>query len=101
MAGEKETEWSLSGLPGTDASERETSTSEPVEGTSRRDLLKSGLVGLACVGGGAATVWYTLARAGAIHLFAELELVVIYLMMVLVLAFRPQGLFGQVEERRI
>jgi branched-chain amino acid transport system permease protein len=42
-----------------------------------------------------------LARAGAIHLFAELELVVIYLIMVLVLAFRPQGLFGQVEERRI
>jgi branched-chain amino acid transport system permease protein len=42
-----------------------------------------------------------LARAGAIHLFAELELVVIYLIMVLVLAFLPQGLFGQVEERRI
>ncbi len=42
-----------------------------------------------------------LAGAAAIHLFAELELVVIYLIMVLVLAFRPQGLLGEVEERRI
>lgn len=42
-----------------------------------------------------------LARAAAVHLFPELELFVIYLMMVLVLAFRPQGLFGAVEERRI
>jgi branched-chain amino acid transport system permease protein len=42
-----------------------------------------------------------LVGAAAIHLFAELELVVIYLIMVLVLAFRPQGLLGHVEERRI
>jgi len=42
-----------------------------------------------------------LARALAIHTFAELELAVIYLIMVLVLAFLPQGLFGAVEERRI
>ena len=42
-----------------------------------------------------------IARAASIHLFAELELVVIYLIMVLVLAFRPQGLLGEVEERRI
>jgi branched-chain amino acid transport system permease protein len=42
-----------------------------------------------------------IARALAVHLVAELELVVIYLIMVLVLAFRPQGLFGEVEERRI
>jgi len=41
------------------------------------------------------------ARAISIHLFAELELVAIYLIMVLVLAFRPEGLLGQVEERRI
>jgi branched-chain amino acid transport system permease protein len=41
------------------------------------------------------------ARAISIHLFAELELVAIYLIMVLVLSFRPEGLFGQVEERRI
>lgn len=42
-----------------------------------------------------------LARATSIHLFAELELVVIYLIMVLVLAFLPKGLFGEAEERRI
>jgi branched-chain amino acid transport system permease protein len=42
-----------------------------------------------------------LARALSIHLFAELELVVIYLIMVLVLAFLPHGLFGELEERRI
>ncbi|MFQ5520594.1 MAG: branched-chain amino acid ABC transporter permease, partial [Candidatus Methylomirabilia bacterium] len=42
-----------------------------------------------------------LSRALAIHLFAELELVVIYLLMVVVLAIRPQGLFGEVELRRI
>jgi len=41
------------------------------------------------------------ARAISIHLFAELELVAIYLIMVLVLAFRPEGLLGEVEERRI
>ena len=42
-----------------------------------------------------------ISRAASIHLFAELELAVIYLIMILVLAFRPQGLFGEVEERRI
>ncbi len=42
-----------------------------------------------------------LARAAAIHLYPELELVVIYLIMVVVLAIRPQGLFGEVELRRI
>jgi branched-chain amino acid transport system permease protein len=42
-----------------------------------------------------------LARALAIHLLPELELVAIYLMMVLVLLIRPQGLFGEVELRRI
>jgi len=42
-----------------------------------------------------------LARAASVHLFAELELVAIYLIMVLVLAFLPQGLFGGVEERKI
>jgi branched-chain amino acid transport system permease protein len=42
-----------------------------------------------------------LARALAIHLLPELELVVIYLMMVLVLLIRPQGLFGEIELRRI
>lgn len=42
-----------------------------------------------------------IARAMAVHLFAELELAVIYLIMVIVLAFLPQGLLGEVEERRI
>lgn len=42
-----------------------------------------------------------LSRATAIHLFPELELVAIYLIMVLVLLVRPQGLFGEVELRRI
>ncbi len=42
-----------------------------------------------------------LVRALAIHLFPELELVVIYLIMVLVLMVRPEGLFGEPELRRI
>lgn len=42
-----------------------------------------------------------LARALAVHLFAELELVVIYLLMVVVLMIKPEGLFGEVELRRI
>jgi len=41
------------------------------------------------------------ARAISIHLFPELELVAIFLIMVLVLAVRPEGLLGEVEERRI
>lgn len=42
-----------------------------------------------------------LARALAIHLVPEADLVVVYLIMVLVLALRPQGLLGEVELRRI
>ena len=42
-----------------------------------------------------------LARATAVHLFPELDLFAIYVIMALVLLFRPQGLFGQVEARRI
>jgi branched-chain amino acid transport system permease protein len=41
------------------------------------------------------------ARALAIHLAPEFELVAIYLIMILVLAFRPQGLFGEAQLRRI
>ena len=41
------------------------------------------------------------ARALAIHLAPELDLVAIYLIMILVLAVRPQGLFGEVQLRRI
>ena len=42
-----------------------------------------------------------LARAAAVHLVPELDLFAIYLIMALVLLFRPQGLFGLVEARRI
>jgi len=52
-------------------------------------------------GAGLGSLIVGLARAMAIHLFPELELVVIYLIMLLVLAFRPAGLLGEVEERRI
>ena len=41
------------------------------------------------------------ARALAIHTAPEFDLVAIYLIMILVLAFRPQGLFGEVEFRKI
>jgi len=42
-----------------------------------------------------------LLRALAVHLLPEADLVVIYLAMILVLVVRPQGLFGQIELRRI
>jgi branched-chain amino acid transport system permease protein len=42
-----------------------------------------------------------LARAAAVHLFPELDLFAIYLIMALVLLARPEGLFGRVELRRI
>jgi len=42
-----------------------------------------------------------LARAGAIHLIPELDLVMMYLVMALVLLIRPEGLFGQAQIRRI
>lgn len=42
-----------------------------------------------------------LLRASAVHLLPEADLVVIYLAMIVVLVIRPQGLFGQVEVRRI
>lgn len=40
-------------------------------------------------------------RAAAVHLFPEVELVTVYAIMVLVLLVRPQGLFREVELRRI
>jgi branched-chain amino acid transport system permease protein len=42
-----------------------------------------------------------LTRAAAVHLMPELELFVIYGVMAIVLAFRPQGLFGRAAPRRI
>ncbi len=40
-------------------------------------------------------------RSASVHLFPELDLVAIYLVMALVLLFRPQGLFGRAEMRRV
>jgi branched-chain amino acid transport system permease protein len=42
-----------------------------------------------------------LIRALAVHLVPELDLVVIYLAMIVVLVIRPEGLFGEVQLRRI
>lgn len=42
-----------------------------------------------------------LLRALAVHLVPEADLVAIYFAMILVLVIRPQGLFGQVQLRRI
>jgi branched-chain amino acid transport system permease protein len=42
-----------------------------------------------------------LARASAVHLLPQVELFVIYAVMAIVLAFRPQGLFGRAGARRI
>ena len=42
-----------------------------------------------------------LSRAAAVHLLPEVELFVIYAVMALVLAFRPQGLFSRAEPRKI
>jgi len=42
-----------------------------------------------------------LIRAMAVHLMPEADLVVIYFAMILVLVIRPEGLFGEVEIRRI
>lgn len=58
--------------------------------------------GLGSIGGAAlGSILVGLARAAAVHLFPELDLFAIYLIMALVLLFRPQGLFGQMEMRRI
>jgi len=52
-------------------------------------------------GAGLGALIVGLARALSIHLFPELELVSIYLIMVIILTVRPQGLLGEVELRRI
>jgi branched-chain amino acid transport system permease protein len=58
--------------------------------------------GLGSIGGAAlGALLVGLARATAVHLFPELDLFAIYLTMALVLLFRPEGLFGRVEVRRI
>lgn len=58
--------------------------------------------GLGSIGGAAAgAVLVGLARSFAVHIAPEIELFVIYGVMFLVLAIRPQGLFGQTMARRI
>ncbi len=61
-----------------------------------------GIGGLGSIGGAAiGCLLVGLSRATAVHLFSELELFVIYLLMLIVLVFRPQGFFGSVRLRRI
>lgn len=58
--------------------------------------------GLGSIGGAAAgAVLVGLSRSFAVHVAPEVELFVIYGVMFLVLAIRPQGLFGQTLARRI
>lgn len=58
--------------------------------------------GLGSIGGAAAgAVLVGLSRSFAVHVAPEIELFVIYGVMFLVLAIRPQGLFGQTLARRI
>jgi branched-chain amino acid transport system permease protein len=42
-----------------------------------------------------------LCRAAAVHLLPEVELFVVYAVMALVLAFRPEGLFSRMQARKI
>lgn len=58
--------------------------------------------GLGSVGGAAVgCLLVGIARAAAVHLYPELELFIIYALMIVVLIFRPRGFFGGVELRRI
>jgi branched-chain amino acid transport system permease protein len=58
--------------------------------------------GLGSIGGAAlGCVIVGIARAAAVHLFPEIELFVVYALMVAVLLWRPQGLFGEIELRKI
>lgn len=58
--------------------------------------------GLGQIGGAAiAAILLGLGRAFAVYTFPELEVLVPYLIMVIVLIIRPQGLFGEAETRKI
>jgi branched-chain amino acid transport system permease protein len=58
--------------------------------------------GLGSIGGAAlGAVIVGMARSAAVYFFPELDLFAIYLIMALVLLFRPQGFFGEIEVRRI
>jgi branched-chain amino acid transport system permease protein len=61
-----------------------------------------GIGGLGSIGGAAlGCIVVGIARAAAVQLFPEIDLFVIYVLMVAVLLWRPQGLFGAVELRKI
>jgi branched-chain amino acid transport system permease protein len=58
--------------------------------------------GLGSLGGAAlGALIVGMARSASVHLAPQVELFVIYAVMALVLIFRPQGLFGRAEVRRI
>ncbi len=58
--------------------------------------------GLGSIGGAAlGSIVVGLARSAAVYLAPELDLFAIYFIMALVLLFRPQGFFGEIEVRRI
>src|SRR5262249_32746141 len=62
----------------------------------------AGIGGLGSIGGAAVGfIVVGIARASAVQLFPEIELFVIYALMVAVLLWRPQGLFGAIELRKI
>ena len=52
-------------------------------------------------GAALAAILIGLVRAGAVHLFPDLDLFSIYLVMAIVLIFKPKGLFSAQEERQI
>jgi len=58
--------------------------------------------GMGSIGGAAlGALMVGVARAMAVHLLPEVEIFVIYLIMTMVLAFRPEGLFAPVAARKI
>jgi branched-chain amino acid transport system permease protein len=58
--------------------------------------------GLGSVGGAAlGAIIVGLVRSASVHFLPEVELFSIYLVMALVLAFRPRGLFVAAEARKI
>ena len=82
--------------------------SQDAHRSSRAWLIAGGIfavvatAGLGQIEGAAiAAVMIGLGRSIAVYLEPELEVVVPYLIMVLVLLVRPQGLFGVTETRRI
>ena len=55
----------------------------------------------ACPGAALGALIVGFVRSGAVHWLPQVELFSIYLVMALVLAFRPRGLFVAVEARKI